>query len=144
MALGIRGLGADAHGGDASEVGVNGAIYGALLHGLIVIGQVLCSEGDLGACIGGADGDRDVVGAVGLEVKRAEDGVAVFETRSFAIEEEDERLRFITALFSGDSEAPSGAAFFPAGDNGTDLLIGIDAVEEDVCLDGEAFVQTEF
>ena len=69
VARGVGRLGADAHGGDASEVGVNGAIYGALLHGLIVIGQVFGFERDLGALFGGLDGDGDVIGTSGFEVE---------------------------------------------------------------------------
>ena len=144
VAGGVGRLGADAHGGDASEVGVNGAIYGALLHGLIVIGQVFGFERDLGALFGGLDGDGDVIGTSGFEVERAEDGVAVFYASAVAIEKEDEGLRFVAALFSGDSETPSGAPFFPARDDGADLVVGVDAVEQHVGFDGEPVAEAEF
>ncbi len=141
---GIGRLGADAHGGDASEVGVNGTIHGAFLHGLIVIGQVFGFEGNLRAFLGGLDGDGDVIGASGFEVERTEDGVAVFDARAVAIEKQHEGLRFVATLFSGDSETPSGAPLFPARDDGADLVVGVDAVEQHVGFDGEPVAETEF
>ena len=50
---------------------------------------------------------------------------------------------FVTTLLSGNSEAPPGTAFFPTRDDGTDLVVWMDAVEEDVGFDGETVPEAE-